>query len=431
VALRAPRRPKTEAAVLSWLDAHAPDLFRRARWLVAQPTDGGREALGQAIVADALRYPELQIERWEPDPALFRGHPGYLPPTGEFHGRPNLFATLPGSGGGRSLALNGHIDVVPPGDRERWGFDPWHGKEDRARLYGRGTADMKGGLAAQIFALKAIVESGIRLRGTLQLQSVIAEEDGGAGTLASVLRGDRADLTIISEPTGLALGTSHCGRLLFRLTVIGKGTHAAVRDRGVSAIEKASILHEAIQRLEAERNRGRRPAEFRHLRTWLAVNLGRIEGGTKATMVPERAVLEGRMGLPPGEAADHAKAALQRSIRRASARDKWLAKHPPMLEWFGVPSGPGKLRAPSITAFLRACGRPVLRRPLAVRGMPYGSDMRLITEVARRPAVLFGPGDIAETHAINESVPKAEVLAAAKILALAALRWCGVHDSGA
>ena len=145
------------------------------------------------------------------------------------------------------------------------------------RVYGRGSVDMKGGLACALFAVKAIRDAGIALRGSVLVESVIGEEDGGIGTLAACLRGYRADGAVVVEPTELKVAPAQAGALTFRITVPGLSAHACVREEGVSAVEKFLPVHAALLALERERNHAVRDPLFRRYRLPFALSLGRLE----------------------------------------------------------------------------------------------------------------------------------------------------------
>src|SRR5437667_11160307 len=179
-----------------------------------------------------LRYPELVVERTLSE----------------------LVAGLLGQTGERSLILNGHVDVVPVGDRQAWHASPWSAHIQAGRLYGRGACDMKAGLAVGISAAAALKKSGLPLRGRLILQSVVGEEDGGIGSFAMADRGYRADAAYVLEPTRLRLIPAQAGALSFRLRVRGRSAHASVRDAGVSAIEKFELVEARLRQLERELN---------------------------------------------------------------------------------------------------------------------------------------------------------------------------------
>ena len=186
------------------------------RDLVRTPSQTGDEAAVQRVVADAYRGHRLETEVREPVVADLADWAEHVTPVANYEGRPNVVGVRRGSGGGRSLILNAHIDTVEVGDRAQWTHDPLGGEIDGGRLWGRGSCDMKGGLTSNLFALLALERAGYRPKGDVILESVISEEDGGAGALAAVLNGTRADAAIISEPTRRAIVPAQGGSLMFR-----------------------------------------------------------------------------------------------------------------------------------------------------------------------------------------------------------------------
>jgi len=173
------------------------------REMVRRPSTLGHEALVQRFIAQELEGMGLETDVWEIDHAEIARLPGYSPVEWSFAGRPNVATTWKSSSGeGRSLILNGHVDVVPATPEHHWTQDPWGGEVMHGRMYGRGAADMKGGVAAMIYAVRALREAGIQLAGDVMLETVIEEECTGNGTLAARARGYEADVAIIPEPLG-------------------------------------------------------------------------------------------------------------------------------------------------------------------------------------------------------------------------------------
>jgi acetylornithine deacetylase len=224
---------------------------------VAGAREPSREGDIQDILGGRLTRLGAQADRWEPnagDLAPYAGGPGYYPDR-DFRGRPSLAATLPGSGGGRSLLLLGHVDVVSAGDG--WTVDPFGAERRDGTIYGRGTADMKAGLTATVAALEVLRIAGVRLRGDVTLASVVDEEAGGMGTLALVDRGYRADGAIIPEPTDLHVAPLCRGIVWGRLTIPGRAGHIEMpqpdwREGGaVDAIALGRMVLNAIDQLNA------------------------------------------------------------------------------------------------------------------------------------------------------------------------------------
>ena len=418
-----------EQRVLAAVEAEFEPTIARIQAAVQRPSITGQEGLVQDLMAEMLRAAGMTVDVWEPQHADFREYPEYIAEEPPFVGRPNVVGILKGAGGGRSIAINGHIDVVPVGDEGAWTYPPFSATRANGRIYGRGSTDMKGGLIAGIGAIRAIQAAGVRLKGDVMVQSVIGEESGGVGTLAVVLRGHIADGVLIAEPTQLNISPAGGGCLMFRITVHGRSAHAALRYEGESALEHWYPLHAALLALEAERNRTLYHPLYEHLPNKVPFNVGRLEAGNWPSSVPETLVAEGRFGVLPGEEMNDVRAGFERALAAAAQADPWLREHPPELEWYGAQFGTAEIAAdhPLVRtlydAFVDAAGREP-----GVEGVAWGSDMRFFTEIARVPAVLFGPGNVALAHYTDEFVPEEEIRQAMRVDALTILRWCGIVE---
>ncbi len=396
--------------------------------LVQIPSIGGFESPAQLAVADWMGKNRMEVDLWDLDLAALAKHPAYSAEIERSEGL-GLVGTLGGGSGGRDLVLNGHVDVVTPGDPSLWSFSPWEGRVEGGRVLGRGSLDMKGGLVAALFAAKAIQSAGVRLKGRLLLQSVIGEEDGGLGTLAAIERGYRGDGAIIMEPTGLTVCPAQAGALSFRVTVRGRAAHGCVRDEGVSALEKFRLVHDELLALEARRNHNCSDPLFRGYGIPFPISVGKIEGGDWASSVPDWVRVEGRFGLAPGEEPDLAQEAFRGALEKAGDADPWLREHPAELEWWGGRFLPARVDVENpIVTGLRSALRDSGGGEPEVRGVTFGSDMRLLVREGGTPTVLFGPGDIRQAHVTDESVSIADLEVTARTLALMALRFCGYEN---
>ena len=414
-----------EARVAEALDV--PAMVDAAQRLVRIPSWDGNETPAQELMAELMAGSGLEVDRWSIPMDEVAAHPHYAAEIERMEAV-GLVGTLRGAGGGRDLILDGHVDVVPPGDDALWTHPPFAGVVEGGRLYGRGALDMKGPLAAGLFALDAVRRAGVELAGSVHLLSVVGEEDGGMGTLAAVLRGYRADGAVVMEPTELVVAPAQAGCLNFRVRVSGRAAHGAVREEGVSALEKLFPVYRALQALEASRNRrlGGDPL-FRRYRTPFALCVGTVRGGDWASSVPDHVAVEGRLGVAPGEDPEDARRETAAALADAAASDPWLADHPPVLEWWGgrflaARTDPGH---PLVEA-LQGAATSVMGREAPLEGMTYGADMGLLANVAQVPTVLFGAGDIRRAHRPDEYVEVAELVAQARSLAVAAVRFCGV-----
>ncbi|RAY16072.1 peptidase M20 [Actinomadura craniellae] len=407
------------------LAAETGALTRLLTELVRIPSPGGSpgEVAIQSRLAEWLRAEGLDVDHWRlplADLTARPDFPGMEVPRVEAWG---VAARLPGSGGGRSLMFNGHVDVVPPGEPAAWReCGPYDALVRDGMLYGRGACDMKGGLVAALFAVRALRRCGIRLRGDLIVACVAGEEDGGLGTYGLLDRGWRADACVIPEPTGLDVVPANAGALTFRLKVTGRAAHAARRTAGISAVERFWPVFAALRELEARRN-----ADVDLLmRRWdvpYAIEVGTVHAGDWAATVPGELVAEGRIGVALGEPVEAARQALEDAVTGHGAE----------VEWWGGRFAAGPPPAGDLVARLAAAHRAAAGRALDspdVWGAPYGSDLRLLA-AAGVPTVQYGPGELDRMHAPDERVRISEVVTAAHALALLALDHCGTAPGAA
>ena len=396
--------------------------------LIAFDSSHGREVAAQQRMAALLAEAGMDTDLWEIDLPALRSHPAY----GAEIERERALGLVGASGAGRgpTLILNGHIDVVPAGEPARWSVPPFAATRRDGRIYGRGAADMKGGLCCALAAQHALRDAGIGLSGRLLIHSVVGEEDGGLGTLATIERGHVGDAAIILEPSELVIAPAQAGALSFRVRVPGQAAHGALREEGVDPLDHFAAIHGALRALEARRNQRLRHPLYADYRIPYAICTGKLEAGIWASTVAETLVFEGRYGVGIGEEADGARRELEDAISAAAAADPWLQAHPPVVEWWGARFMPADIPPDHriVTtlggAFADGCGRAA-----PVRGVPYGADMHLLVHQGRTPTVIFGPGDVRRAHAPDEFVPIAELEAATRALVLTAIRFCGANDA--
>jgi acetylornithine deacetylase len=416
----------TERRVLNLIDTDA--MLEYLRELVSIPSYGGEESAAQRSVATKLGKLGLKVDTWELDFDSLRSHPGFSMPIERGKGI-GVVGTLEGGEGGRSLILNGHIDTVAPGERANWSHPPLEGTIVNSRVYGRGVADMKGGLCCAIYAAKAIIDSGVKLKGDLSIQSVIGEEDGGVGALATVLRGHTADAAVVMEPTEVKVAPAHSGALAFTVEVPGRSAHACVREEGVSAIEKFIPLFNALRDLETERNRGIDDPLYARYGIPYPINIGTVHGGTWPGSVPESLVFQARIGVVVGERVEDARRSVENAIAKIAEADPWLRENLPRLEWSGYQFDPASIESDHpIVETVRKAFSDATGEEASLEGMTYASDMRHLIKTGGVPTVLFGPGDVRQAHAPDEYVEIEDLVTAARVLALTVLRFCGYEE---
>lgn len=367
------------------------------RALVRSPSVLGAERDVQELVAAELADIGLQPQLWDVG-AL---GPGSSPPLLGYANRPNVTAVRRGTGGGRSLTFNGHIDVVPIGVARNWSYDPWGAEIDGGRMYGRGAADMKAGVVAMLGALRAL--DGAGLRGDIRVETVIEEECTGNGAAACRARGPRTDAAIIPEPFNHAALVAQVGVLWATVSVPGRAAHAERADQASNAVLNALPVIEAIRALEAEVNA---ESDLR-----LNYNVGVVRAGDWASSVPEECVLEVRLAARPGDDLEAVKARFE---ARVDAPVEWRGFHAHGFELS---------RDEPILAVVGSAHEQVHREALEYLSFTGTTDARAFVVHDATPATCYGPigGNL---HAPDEWVDLESVKATTLVLALAALEWC-------
>jgi acetylornithine deacetylase len=410
------------------VDAARTELIEFLQKIVQTASLPDHEHDVQNLIAQKLRSMGLEVEIVPSNFEDLKNHPAFGDDGFSPSERVNVVGRWAGTatGEGKSLILNGHVDVVPVGDPALWEDSPWSGAIRDDKLYGRGSCDMKSGLCAGIFAIDVLQRLGYQPSSDVLIESVIGEESGGIGTLTTIVKGYTADGVVLLEPTRLEICPVQSGALTFRLTVPGRSIHAAMKPYGVSAIEKFVLLLRAINDLEKERHSNFKHTLYEDPNNIAPINIGTVHGGEWHSTVPEEVVAEGRMGVLPGESNESARRAMEKALQTAAESDPWLSEHRPRLEWFEgqFESGETPLDHPLIQELVTAHQQVVGSNP-TMRGVTYGSDMRLFTNHAKIAATHYGPGDVGIAHAANEFVSLDEVVTVTKVIANLITQWCG------
>jgi len=394
--------------------------------LVQSPSLANDEKDVQQIIFNKLESLQLLPEIIPVNFDSIKDHPAFSDDGFSPDSRINVIGNWNNNMKGKSLILNGHVDVVPTGSKTLWNDSPWSGKIKDDRIYGRGSCDMKAGLASGILAVQVLKTIGFEPNGNVMIQSVVGEESGGCGTLTNIVKGYKGDAAVILEPTSLKLCPIQSGALTFRLTIPGQATHAAMRWDGISAIEKFNIINQSIIELEKERHSLFSVEYYESPERVAPINIGTIKGGEWHSTVPDSVIVEGRLGVFPGEPVSDARTAFSNHIIKVSNSDPWLKNNPPIIEWFEgqFESGQTDINH-SIINHLKEAYNNVNNSIPIIEGVTYGSDLRLFTNHADIPALLFGPGDVRLAHSANEYVEIEEVLTCIKIISNLIINWCG------
>ena len=393
------------------MDIREDELRALASNLVSFESYPGEEAAVQEWLWERLGALGFERYRWEPDPAVLTAHPSFPPiETLNLTNRPSIAGVLEcgDPDAGPTIVLNGHADVVPV-EASAWSeppFDPaWHD----GRLYGRGSADMKGGLAACVVAALAVkaVADDRGLNGRVVVESVVGEEAGGIGAATAAAMNPypfERDAAIIAEPTDFALVVAAGGSLMTRLEVTGKSAHAARAWEGESVLPHFEQIRRAFNSLERERAEQVTHPRFTEYDAPWPVTFGRVEAGEWASSVPASLTAEIRIGVAPHETVAEVEAAYRHRLEDVCTERLWLTDHPPTLERFSVQFEGSEVDPdePIVSCVETAAVAHGITDP-SYEGFTAGTDARHYLG-AGIPTVVFGPGSVDLAHAPDEHI---------------------------
>jgi acetylornithine deacetylase len=418
-----------ESDLIAAVDAARDDLISLLATLVRFPSLLGQEASAQDFMEGLFQGMGLRTLRFEVKDEEISHLPGYSPGVGRWQRHDNVVAThRPREARGRSLILNGHIDVVPVGAEELWSSPPFEPVVKDGRMFGRGAGDMKAGIAAYVVAFRALKQLGLQPAAPLIMQSVVEEECTGNGALACLHRGFRAEAAIIPEPFDHTILQAQVGVLWLQVDVLGRPAHVMAARSGINAIEAAFALFQGLKALEEEWNAKRHPAFADHPRP-ININLGRIQGGEWTSSVPTRCTMNVRVGFYPGMSVQDAKAAVEERLAHTARTSAGLKDVQYRVSYAGLQAEPLLVDAahPMIGA-LRSAHERALGTPARLLASSATTDARFFSLYGSTPATCYGP-EAQTIHGIDESVSLDSAVAVAKVLALFTARWCGVEKS--
>ena len=405
------------------------DIIDFASRLVAEPSTLGDEASALKVMETELKQLGFETEKVTIDPQALADHPGFAPVPWGYENRYNVVGYRPADHeGGRSLMLNGHLDVVDPGCLDFWENDPFSPVIKDGWLYGRGAGDMKSGIAAMIYAVHAVEVAGFGIQAPVTMEGVIEEECSGNGALACLHAGYDANAVLIPEPFGPTILTHQVGVLWFKVTVRSASRHVLSASSGVNAIETCFPIIAALRSLEAELNDAPRPEAYKRFDHPLNLNIGLFNGGNWPSSVPDEAAFHGRLSYFPEVRFNDIRQQIIQTVKRASEKNPWLSQNPPEIEFYGFRSD-GHAVDRNLPAFetLNDCHRMLT----GVDTEPYIStcttDLRVFQLFGQGQATCYGP--VAENiHGANERVHIPSVMQVAKTYALFLARWCGIVE---
>jgi len=357
-----------------------------------------------------------------------------------YPGEPNVVGVLASSEGGKSIILNGHMDVAEVRSDERWRYGPFNPIVEDGKLYGRGSDDMKGGLTASYMALDSILKAGLTLKGKVIFESVVGEEVGERGTLKCVERGYTANFAIVPEPTEFKI-SGQGGVVTGWITIKSPETlHDGLRRRiihaggglvGASTIEKMMKVITGLQELE------RHWAVVKtHPQTPIGsttINPAVIKGGRHPAFIADECKLWITVHFLPNEKYENVVKEVEDHILKVSEGDVWLRDNPPKFKWGGVsmtrdegetfPSYEVDLNHEGVKTLMES-HKAVTGVPPEIAVWPSVSDAGWLSW-AGIPTVNYGPGSLEQAHVVDEYIKLEDVYKATKILALTLLKWCG------
>ncbi|MEM3404537.1 MAG: M20 family metallopeptidase [Nitrososphaeria archaeon] len=326
--------------------------------------------------------------------------------------RPSVIGIISNDNKSKSLIFNGHTDTVPVGDYSLWKHEPYEANIEGGRIYGRGASDMKGGLAAMLIAAEALIETGVN--GRLVLEFVADEEVTGYGTKDLLERGYKAEYAIIGEPTELKVQIAHKGVMNLRFIVKGKSAHASMPQTGVNAICKASKLCLTLQDLQTQLSNQRHP-----LLGEPTLNVGVIKGGVKSNVVPDYCELIVERRLIPGETKTQALHEVDKVLNKLHNGDPSFNANYEVLHYAEPSETPLES---SLVKVARECVKEVTGSDFGASGFPATCDMRFFVNQGRIPSIILGPGSLHQAHAADEYIEIDQVVKAAQIYTLIALK---------
>jgi acetylornithine deacetylase len=417
------------------------DLAERLREAIDRNFQDQVAFLARMVQFPSLRGKEQAIQAWLAKQFIERGysvdqysladidlpaHPKAAPMDNiPLEGSHQVVATYDPKGKGRSLILQGHIDVVPEGPTELWSSPPYAAEIKDGWMMGRGAQDMKAGVSAMIFALDAIRAAGYAPDGRIHLQTVTEEESTGNGALSTMIRGYRADACVIPEPTANTLSRAQVGAIWFRLRVRGTPVHVAYSETGTSAILSAMHLVRAFQDYTKELNvKAQQNDWFGKVKSPIKFNVGIIKGGDWASSTSAWCDVDCRLGLLPGETPEQAMKGIEQCLADAQKADDFLRDNPAELVWSGFQADPSVCEPGSdAEAVLAAAHQSVFGKPMEDRLSTAVNDTRYYKGM---PALCYGPSGIGP-HAFDERIELESIRQTTLTIALFVAEWCGLR----
>lgn len=421
---------ETRSSLMHAVDSAFENVIDLTAELVKFPSTRGAEHTAQDFMATEMRRRGLQVDRWKIDLDDIRHLPGFSPVHVSYENAINVVGSLRAeSAKGKPLIMNGHIDVVPTGPVDMWTTPPFLPRREGDWLYGRGSGDMKAGLAAMLGVLDAFRLAGFRPAADLHLQSVIEEECTGNGALACVARGYRADAALIPEPISDGFIRAQVGVLWFQVHVRGLPVHVSRAGTGANAIEASFSLMQALHKVEERWNAAKHEHEhFGHLDHPINLSVGKIQGGDWASSVPAWCVFDVRVAIYPGQDIQEAKQEIEQAIRDAARENRFLANNPPEVVFHGFEAEGYVLTGGEEAEATLAGAHAAAFDGAALKGITSTgtTDARFFGLYAGIPGLVYGPR-AESVHGFDERVDLESLRRTTQAMTLFTAEWCGLE----
>ena len=427
--------------VYRWIDDHTTEIVGLLQKLIRQPSVNAyfdedpqyqceqkaqevlRAFLDEMGMDTHFEYPDAQeLKEYEGKPGYYADH--------RFENRPNLIGKMKGNGGGRSLMLSGHIDVVQRGSK--WTHDPFSGELTDGKIYGRGAVDMKGGIAAMTMALKAVRQAGFRLNGDVSIATVVDEEAGGMGTLALMAAGHRADACIITEPTDLQIAPLCRGILWGKIVIEGRAGHIELKQGdwrtggAVDAIEKGMLYLRAVKNLNQD---WAITKEHKYMSLPCQINVAEFHAGEYPTTFANHCEIVFDAQYLPREKDDNGLGSkvqkeLEDFVAAVAMTDDWLKENPPHIEWL-IDADCGETLDDQPFFQTAVDSARQVHPESEIEGIGFHTDMGWFCNVGI-PTMNIGPGNPRLAHHSDEFCPVEDLITCTKMIASIIMDWCGI-----
>ena len=448
-----------EDKIMAKVEEKENEIVELLRKVIQIPSLTGEEGEAQEFLAKYLKGLGMQVDVWEPNiEEIFNKYPKVaqypshwkhdlilpyddkfasydkLVETGmmeilNYKNRPDVMGTLKGSGGGRSLILNGHIDVVTVEPESDWTHDPFGAEVVDGKIYGRGACDMKGGLIASLSAIQCLIEAGVPLKGDVIFSSVVNEEHSGNGAISMICKGVTADAAIVHEPTENQIFVATPGDVYWQLTLEGIPRATAARWKGkemvgVSAIEKLCPVIQSLLKLEEDLNK-MKPDVLYETNNPVSCVIGQVSGGTYLTVTAKQCVVGGSIYFGHGlGSVNEIMDRIKDCVVKGTQSDAWFKDHPVKVAFLHHRNSSKSDKDHPIVKTVYDSAKVVTGKYPSIIGSPYCADMDHLVNEGKIPTMIFGPGSIAYAHKADELIPIDEYVSGVKTLALSIYNWC-------